>query len=90
MPDSKQRCEGEGGNDHEVEHPLRDDDGDGVPDGEPGTREAVDPDGFAADLAGGDGTREEREEQGERESRERHGVAEAPAEDPEPHHPAEV
>ncbi len=90
VPEGEECCGGEGEEDHEVQDPLHDNDGGGVTDGEPGERETVDPDRFPAYLAGGDGTREEREEQGERESRERHGVAEAPAEDPEPHHPAEV
>ncbi|KAF5028050.1 hypothetical protein DSECCO2_663110 [anaerobic digester metagenome] len=54
MPDGEQGREGESDNYGKVKHPLRDDDGNGIPDGKPGTREPVDSDRFAADLTGRD------------------------------------
>ncbi len=89
VPESKKRCEGEGDEDREVEHPLHDDDDDGVPDGEPGSREPVDPNRLAAHLPGGDRPGKEREELDGCEAPERHGVAETTAKDPDPRYPAE-
>jgi hypothetical protein len=89
VPDGEKGRKGEGDEDHKVQHPLRDDDGDGVPDGEPGTREPVNPDGLAADLTGGDRACKEGEELGDRHAPERHGVAEPAAENPDPGRSAE-